>query len=62
MLDTNNSKMKQLMMMLNNFGTNGNKNSENNMVFKVKKYQDLKYLNLTTNLLKKLMLKVYHTL
>lgn len=62
MLDTNNSKMKQLMMMLNNFGTNGKKNSENNMVFKVKKYQDLKYLNLTTNLLKKLMLKVYHTL
>jgi hypothetical protein len=62
MSDTNNSKKTHLLIVLNKLGTNGKKNSVKNMVSKVKKYQDLKYLNLTTNLLKKLMLKVYHTL
>jgi hypothetical protein len=62
MSDTNNSKKIHLLIVLNKLGTNGKKNSVKNMVSKVKKYQDLKYLNLTTNLLKKLMLKVYHTL
>jgi hypothetical protein len=62
MSDTNNSKKIHLLIVLNKLGTNGKKNSVKNMVSKVKKYQDLKYLNQTTNLLKKLMLKVYHTL
>jgi hypothetical protein len=62
MSDTNNSKKIHLLIVLNKLGMNGKKNSVKNMVSKVKKYQDLKYLNLTTNLLKKLMLKVYHTL